>query len=678
MKNSIVILVSVFCTGFAFSQNYEWSFNIGSNNNELVRALDTDNNGNIYSTGFFEDNLDFNFESGTSNLILQGSEDIFIQKTSSDGTFSWAKSIGSANGDQANDIVVDGDGNLIVTGYFTGAADFNPGMGATNLSPFSAHSNGFVLKLDDNGDLIWVKQFGLDGHTYIETVDTDNFGNIYVSGSFINQTDLDPNAGTDIQTSASNYDAFIVKLDVNGNFIWSHIMSSAEMLNPESISVNNGKVVLVGNFDGTAEFNPAGPSNVLITNGLEDMFVMQLSDAGVFEWVNQYGSVDLDNVGDVEVDDSGNIHLTGGFGNTIDFDTGIGVFNSNPTGIRDIFVLKLDNTGNLIWVKHTGSTSFSEGDALTVDPLGNIYTTGFFKFNVDFDLGAGDHILDPTSEDIFVWKLDANGSYQWAQQITGDQGEFGTSIALDQNNDLILGGYFEDSVDFDFSGSESIHFSPNGNFNLFVTKWENCSNQITQLSLTECGTYLSPSGNTTYTTSGIYYDTLSSFFGCDSILEINLTLNQIDDNIQLSGTDFNAVQSGGTYQWLNCDNSYSVISGETSQSFTPTVGVNYACEITYNGCTDTTECANLSNVSLNETEGVALDFYPNPTRGEVYFNGNSEIIQTAHLLDLQGKVLSELLVENNQLKGIENFEVGTYLIRIESEMKVSYFKIIKQ
>lgn len=677
-----IILFTLMLIGLiGHSQQYNWSYGLGGVNSEFLNAIDTDNSGDVYSTGSFQDNMDFDFTNGIFNINTQGPQDIFIQKTSSNGGFEWAKSIGSSGYDSGEDIVVDADGNIITVGYFQNAADFDPGVGSFNMSPIGTGYNGFIIKLNPNGDLIWAKQIGYNGNSYLHSIDSDGSGNLIIGGSFQNETDLDPGTGNDLHTSTVDQDGFILKLDLNGNFIWSHILEADSTFNLKAVRVdNNGDIGVVGHFEKNLNLDPGASNTSYFFNGLEDIFIMKLSSSGNYLWSEHFGSTGADYGNDLAFDSNNNLLITGGFGGAIDFDPSAGNFTVNPAGLRDIFTLKMDANGNFIWIKQAGSSSHSQGEAIVLDPLDNIYTSGYFKFNVDFDPGPSQVILDPTLKDVFVQKLDKNGVFRWARQIGGDSDESAFDLALSPNNDLLIGGYFEDSADFDFGPGTIYHFSPGGSASLFLTQWGNCDSAVTSYSYTACQEYQSPSGLYTYTSSGVYYDTLSSYFGCDSVLEINLTIQNINTSIAIVGSVFTSNQAGAVYQWLNCDAGGTAVSGATQQSFTPAVGVNYAAVVTFNGCTDTTSCINLSDASMSETTLNQIEIYPNPGRDQLFIKGDLNDISNVLIYDLDGKIVSQpsFNISTGQLTQQSNLTPGIYfveLIGVDSRIVLKWCKL---
>jgi hypothetical protein len=101
--------------------------------------------------------------------------------------------------------------------------------------------------------------------------------------------------------------------------------------------------------------------------------------AQTLDWVKQLGSGPEENAYAMALDRWGNIFLTGSFDGLSDFDPGPGVFNLNAAGMRDIFVLKLDPTGNLLWAKSMGAAGDDVGTAIACDTAGNVVVTGHFK-----------------------------------------------------------------------------------------------------------------------------------------------------------------------------------------------------------------------------------------------------------------------------------------------------------
>ena len=160
-----------------------------------------------------------------------------------------------------------------------------------------------------------------------------------------------------------------------------------------------------------------------------------------------FGSTSDDSVVSMAVDSSGNVYTTGYFYDTVDFDPGAGTANLTSNGLYDVFVSKLDSSGNLVWAKQFGGTDAAKGLSIAVDSSGNVYTTGDFQGTVDFDPGAGTaNLTSNGGRDVFVSKLDSSGNYLWAKSWGGgvDTGlnddDRGRSVAVDSSGNVYTTG----------------------------------------------------------------------------------------------------------------------------------------------------------------------------------------------------------------------------------------------
>ena len=189
-------------------------------------------------------------------------------------------------------------------------------------------------------------------------------------------------------------------------------------------------------------------------------------------------------------------------------------------------------------------------------------------------------------------------------------------------------------------------------------------------------TYNSSNNSATYTISG------GASNGCDSVVTLNLTINSIDASIiAVNDTSLLASQPGATYQWLDCDNGFSIIPGENDQSFTASVNGNYAVEITQNNCVDTSACFSIINAGIIENSfGKSLLVYPNPTDGSfiIDLGLNYEAISVS-ITDLNGKEIQSNKYNNSELLNLEIHEpVGVYLLIIESGEKKAVIRLVKE
>jgi len=784
MKKFYVAVLLLILTQLTIAQNpnFEWVKQMGGNFGDKGYSITTDASGNVYTTGYFSGTADFNPGAGTTNLTSSGGHDIFIQKLDTTGNLLWVKQMGGTSWDVGFSITTDVGGNVYTIGNFIGTADFDPGVGTVNLTS-AGQCDIFIQKLDAAGNLLWVKQIGGTSNDFGYTITTDAGGNIYTTGYFKGTVDFDPGAGTTNLTSAGGFDIFIQKLNTAGNLLWVKQMGGTSLEAGCSITTDaGGNVYTTGYFQGTVDFDPGAGTINFISAGYEDIFIQKLDTAGNLLWVKQMGGTSRDEGYSITTDAGGNVYTTGYFEGTADFDPGAGTTNLTSAGYQDIFIQKLDSSGNLLWVKQIGGTYNDNGISITTDAGDNVYTTGFFRDTVDFDPGVGTTNLTACYKDIFIQKLDSAGNYLWAKKMGGTDYEEGLSITTDASGNVYTTGYFCGTADFNPGAGTTILTSAGSN-EIFIQKLSQCyttpgtdvitacdtftwidgitytasnntathtltnsggCDSIVTLNLTinnssfgsetvnacdsfywqidsniytasgiyfdtlinvygcdsvftlnltinnssagsetvtACNSHFWQTNSSTYTTSGIYKDTLINAAGCDSVVTLNLTIITIDNTVSKNGVILTANEVGANYQWLDCNNSYSVISGATNQSFTATSNGNYAVEITKNSCVDTSICYSITNIGIIKNSfGDKLVFYPNPTSGIVNleFGSNYKNVQII-IRNSEGKLVKyqEFKKEQNISIEIEGSK-GIYLIEVISEDKKAIIKVVKQ
>ncbi len=399
---------AVFISKSDATGNFIWAKKIGGTTFAFSHSIAVDLNGGVFITGQFNDTIDADPNAGTQNINALGMTDIFVLKLDAMGNFSWVKSFGDAYSDAGKAISVDPSGNAYITGSFSGAVDFDPGTGISNLS--SGSFNSFILKLDGAGNFNWVKCLAGDISAG-DGITLDTSGNVYTTGNFYGAVDFDPDAVTsDTLKSTENGSIFICKLSATGNYIWAKAVGDPMQMDyGRSIAVdNNGNIYTTGGFQGTADFDPNAGNYPMIASGLLDIFILKLNPAGNFVWAKSIGSSGNNNFGySVALDGAGDVYLTGMFQGTADFDPGASSVVLSSAGVLNSFVLKLNAAGNFAGVKHIRSTGSCEGHGLTLDASGNIFTIGVFYGPTNFDPGASNTSLSSfgTVNHTYVLKL---------------------------------------------------------------------------------------------------------------------------------------------------------------------------------------------------------------------------------------------------------------------------------
>ncbi|MEM7553729.1 MAG: SBBP repeat-containing protein [Cyanobacteria bacterium P01_A01_bin.84] len=366
----------------------------------------------------------------------------------------WVQQLGGIFADSGFGITADGSGNSYITGSF----QVNASLGNTSLST-TGINDGFVAKLDSEGNVIWAENFNstsLESFSLSSGIESDEVGNTYATGLFIGTV----NFGDISLTSVGISDAFVTKLDNDGNVIWAEQIEDAGLgtdfgLRISSDNADNTYVTGVKNAGTETDlFDIPGDSTSVEGEG----FVAKLDSSGNLVWTENFDSTSFSISTDIATDEVGNSYVIGSFLG----DVTLGNETLLSSGDTDIFVTKLDSDGNLEWSQKLGSTLSDTGNGIALDKAGNTYVTGSFEDTVTF----GDTTLTSNGEsDAFVAKLDNSGNVLWAQNLGGTSLDSGNHITVDEKDNIYVTGSFEDTVTF---GDTT--FSSNSENDSFILK----------------------------------------------------------------------------------------------------------------------------------------------------------------------------------------------------------------
>ncbi len=424
-------------------------------------ALKTDASGNSYTTGKFSGtNVDFDPGPGSALLTSFGTDDIFILKLDPDGNFVWVKQLGGSGGDIPSSLALDPSGNIYITGTFASAGDFDPGPGVWTLTPNNGpgFTDVFVASLDASGNFRWAVGFG-GAQGDAGTAVAASGSRTYVTGTYRGTVDFDPGPGTANHASVSgNNDVFVLAFDNNGAYQWSASMGGSNYDKGDAIDFDpSGNVYTTGVFAGPADFDPGAATFNLTTAGpgIQDAFISKLDANGNFVWAKAINGIGWDEGFTIHYAAATTvIHVGGYFNYTTDFDLDPlatnPLYNITSTGDSDAFILTIDQSGNLVWLRTFGGPLQDQVFALTTDATGTIYSTGAFYSTADFDPGPG--VANLTSAGItetFISKLDASGNYLWAGRMGGAGADVGYGIAVDVQKNILATGVFYGTSDYD-------------------------------------------------------------------------------------------------------------------------------------------------------------------------------------------------------------------------------------
>lgn len=542
-----------------------WANGTGGSGIDQGNAIAVDSDRNVVVAGDFNGSMDFDPGPGIHTLTTMG-VDILVVKFDPNGNLMWAHAIGGPGTDVGTGIAADDSGNVFIAGHFEQTVDFDPGPSTFNFT--SLGGKDFVLiKLDPNGNFLWAKQFGTIYDELRPEIALDRFGNLHLAATFSGTMDCDPGAATyNLASNAGSPDAFVVKLATNGSLIWAKNWGGPGSELMEGIALDtNGNVFTTGTFDGTADFDPGpGVSNLSATGVNKDIFVSKLSATGLYDWAFPVGGINHDYAYAITCDRMNGVFIVGHFKGTVDFDPGPTMANHTTSfGNQDVFILKVNSQGNFRWLQqfpNGGGLSTSTGTSLLVDPAGNIFFTGTFSGNLDFDPGPGTHVLiSNNSYDIFLLKMNPAGGLAWVgatnSHINPDKAH---ALARDDAGMIYLTGYYGGDADFDM-GSGVYNLQTPNNFDFFVAKYGVCQATDTTLVAQNCNSYTLNAQ--TYTSSGTYSQVIPNTAGCDSTIHLQLTITGVTalpgpilgDSIVCAGAYYTysipAVPGATSYTW---------------------------------------------------------------------------------------------------------------------------------
>jgi len=388
-----------------------WIKSFGGAADDVAIAVTVDNADNILITGYFQGagSNSFDADPGPNVFALAQlspilSRDCFIIKLDSNGDFVWAKQVSNPSGASANEdsksIKVDAANNVYVAGGFH-YADFDPGSGQELIlaSGSGGAQDGFVLKLDSNGNYVWVKTFYSANNVVVESIDFDSTGNLYVAGRYQGVVDLDPSTTVTVNstTSNGNFDCFLVKLDASGDYVWGNVYGGSGYDNPKFVKTVGSDVYIGGSLLGNQDLDPSAGTNMITLSGSSDGYISKFDSSGNYTGSYIVGgstSSEIEEMYRMIVGPNGNLFVTGNFLDTADFDYGTGTTNSTSNGGLDAYILEL--SPSMQYVNHVtiGGTARETFAKIVFNADNSLLFSGSFNSpSVDFNPFTGVDVI---------------------------------------------------------------------------------------------------------------------------------------------------------------------------------------------------------------------------------------------------------------------------------------------
>ena len=348
----------------------------------------------------------------------------------------WQFTAGGKYGDESTDVEIDISGNVYSSCIFKDTLYYE-----SEYKIAKGHADLLLIKLNKFGKLKWMKTAGglNNEFTHVEMA-LDDLGNSYVVGTYSNDCSFD-----DIELKKSDYttynggEIFFAKYNNEGEITWiKTIKGKAYEFVTNITSDKNGNIYLIGHAHDNFIID-----GVEINLSSSKMFIAKFNYDGILNWVQTYGGPTYGDIYGLnsKIDELGNIVLVGGFEQNQTLGSNI----LNELGNGDVFVSKIDSSGNVVWAKSFGSTGVDFGESLSLDMEGNIFMC--IKFRNDFSIDGSSYSVVPDEKENYVIKMDQNGNLVWCKLFAGT-GNYYPSFSNINNNKLFFAGEFKGTLVF--------------------------------------------------------------------------------------------------------------------------------------------------------------------------------------------------------------------------------------
>ncbi len=310
-----------------------------------INRVAVDGLGNIFVSGYFHGTVNFSADPHTTELISSRKGSAFypercLAKFGADGNLCWVRTWESG---MSFRLAADEGGNIYLLGNHDTLFDADPGPGVVECGP-GERSRMFLIKLNSDGEFQWIRNSGIFGYGLA----LDGIGGVYVSGLFLGSgVDFDPGPRIELRDSSGAEDAYVLKLNTDGDFEWAHTWGGTGYDASDAVSADDrGNVCVAGAFEDSVDFNPGPGEEIFDSGDASGIFLSVFSPHGAFRGVHVLTGVStreryIVGVGSLVCDGYGNAYLAGSFRETVQFGpSSEHIWSSN--GAYDAFLCKFN------------------------------------------------------------------------------------------------------------------------------------------------------------------------------------------------------------------------------------------------------------------------------------------------------------------------------------------------
>ena len=552
----------------------------------------------------------------------------------------WARTYGGSGVDIANLTIETTDGGYLIAGQSMsndGDLTFNIGL-----------RDFWIIKTELNGDTAWTRIFGGSLNEYANSIiETSDGGYLIGGATFSNDGDVWGNHG--------GADCWLVKTDLYGDTMWTKTYggTGTEWISQILESSDGGYL-----FTGPTTSNDG---DVWGNHGDYDYWLVKTDLYGDTLWTKTYGGTDSDNPNSViETSDGG--YLLAGYATSNDGDV------SGNHGDWDCWLVKTDINGDTIWTKTYGGM-WEELAYDVIETSDGHYLAVGLTASDDGDISGNHGVWD-----CLMLKVDPNGNLIWANVYGGSSVDQASMVIETLDGDYVFAGQ-TNSNDGDVWGNHGdydywlVKTDPNGD-----TLWTRTYGGTTE----DIAYSITNTSDNHYLLAGYAISNNGDVSGNHGshdywILKVKDLTCAIDTSVSSNATTLTAIDTGGTFQWLDCDLGHAPITNAMGQNYTPASSGNYAVEITKGSCKDTSSCHNFTVVGIKRNIEYGIGIYPNPTTGIITI---LNIEGTARVYDVYGRLV---ITSKTNTVDISQEDKGVYFVKIHDKKGLDHFgKLIKK
>ncbi len=620
--------------------------------------------------------------------------DFWIIKINNEGDTLWTKTLGGNGADIGYAIRATSDGGFVVVGesaYNANAGD----VSATRPIPGGGGADIWVIKFNSTGTIDWQYLYGGGTADNAYSIEPTSDGYI-ICGSVAHAAT--PNGTHTGSTPYGGNDGWILKLNTNGSLAWQKRYGGAgnDYLYSIKQTAEGGYITT-----GTSRYSATGNGSIGSTarpitgGGNDDIWIVKMNSTGDIEWQKLYGGSGADIAYSIKQTADGGYLIAGYAGSTSTDGTLSGL---TKPGNFDYWIMKLNNTGEIVWQKLYGGSNSDQATSYDIleDTEGYVFAGQSTSVN-------GDATGNKGGSDYWVIKTDLTGNMLWQKTAGGSGNDQVNSLTQTEDGDYMLAGYVSAGGITDSKGG----------VDFYVVKLSACQTCTTPVYDTICagdvynfnGTPVAEAGIYADTTTsgschqiqavklfvnplhvtpqtasicagetydffgtplslgGEYKDTLASALGCDSIIVLTLSVNPLPVASVTASENQLSTGTFSSYKWLL----NGVATGETSQTITAIESGNYQVVVTnLSNCTDTSAAYTHTVITgLTNADRNFVTLYPNPVTTEITLSFRHSDTHEISLFNMQGtEVLSQHISTDSATLNVEDLAQGVYFLKI--------------